>query len=84
MSGERQRQVVLQADDAGEFYALRRLQRISSNGRPDGNFIHFHCDAEILESALDDVGVGFNVSDAGFSFVILQKRQWGRDIRPTA
>ena len=61
MSRQSQREVVLQADNSGQFYAFRRFEGVLGDGRPDVYFAHLHVYAEILQSSFYDVGVGLDV-----------------------
>ena len=62
MSRQSQREVALQADNSGQFYAFRRFESVLGDGRPDVYLAHLHIYAEILQSSFYDVGVGLDVA----------------------
>src|SRR3989338_11174073 len=84
MSRQSQREVVLQADNSGQFYAFGRLEGVLSYGRPDVYFAHLHVNAEILQSSFYNIGVGFDVAAGRLAPVALKQAERGRDEVGTA
>ena len=55
--------------DFGETDPLRRFDGVAGHCRSDRYLVEFDDDAEILERALDEIGVRLNVADTGLTAV---------------
>src|SRR3989338_5082311 len=66
-------QIFLERQYFLEPHALGGLDRVAGDGRPDRNFIQLDGYAEVLQGALDDVGVALDVAHARPAAVALKQ-----------